>query len=115
MITQENEKIAVDCLKVVLTLIHEQRYKELNTVVDKIHYDKLDEVLCFIEESIYPYMIDGFDPEVEYHLYELGGKKGFGLDYPLTSCGVKLSGILCLSFEYTDNGLVRIIHTIDAD
>lgn len=115
MITQENEKIAVDCLKAVLALIHEQRYKELNTVVDEIHYDKLDEVLDFIEESIYPYVIDGFDPEVEYHQYEMGDKKGFGLDYPLTSCGVKISGILFLVFEYTDNSLVKIIHTIDAD
>ncbi len=115
MITQENEKIAVDCLKAVLALIHEQRYKELNTVVDEIHYDKLDEVLDVIEESIYPYVIDGFDPEVKYHLYEMGDKKSFCLDYPLTSCGVGLSGILFLVFEYTDNGLVKIIHTIDAD
>ena len=115
MITEENEKIAVDCLKAVLALIHEQRYKELNTVVDEIHYDKLDEVLEFIEESIYPYVIDGFDPEVEYHLYEMNDHKSFGLDYPLTSCGVRIFGILFLVFEYTDNGLMKIIRTIDAD
>lgn len=69
----------------------------------------------FIEESIYPYVIDGFDPEVEYHLYEISEYKSFGLDYPLTSCGVKISGILFMVFEYTDNGLVKIIQMIDAD
>ncbi len=114
MITEENKKIAVDCLKAVLTLIHEQRYKDLHTVVDEIHYDKLDEVLDFIEESIYPYVIDGFDPEVEYYLYEKNDQKSFCLDYPLTSCGVKIPGILFMVFEYADNGLVKIIHTIDA-
>ena len=115
MITQENEKIAVDCLKAVLALIHDQRYKELDTVVDEILYDNLDEVLDVIEESIYPYMIDDFDPEVEYHLYEMSDGKGFCLDYPLTSCGIRISGILFLVFEYTDSGLVKIIRTIDAD
>ena len=115
MITEENEKIAVDCLKAALALIHEQRYKELNTVVDEIHYDKLDEVLEFIEESICPYVIDDFYSEAEYHLYEMSDGTGFCLDYPLTSCGVKISGTLFLVFEYTDNGLVKIIHTIDAD
>lgn len=115
MITQENEKIAVDCLKEVLALIHEQRYKELDTVVDEIHYDKLDEVLEFIEESIYPYVIDDFYSEAEYHLYEMSDNKGFCLDYPLTSCGVTIPGILFLVFAYTDNGLVKIIRAIDTD
>ena len=115
MITQENEKIAIDCLKSVLALIHEQRYKELDTVVDEIHYDKLNEVLEFIEESIYPYVIDDFYSEAEYYLYEMSDGKGFCLDYPLTSCGIKISGILFLVFEYTDSGLVKIISTIDAD
>ena len=102
-------------MKAVLALIHDQRYKELDTVVDEIHYDNLDEVLEIVEESIYPYVIDGFDPEVEYHLYEMSDHKGFDLDYPLTSCGVKISGVLFLTFEYTDNGLTKIIRTIDAD
>ena len=114
MITSENEKIAVDCLKEVLALIHEQRYKELNTVVDEIQYDTLDEVLEFIEESIYPYVIDGFDPEVEYHIYEMKDQNGFSLDYPLTSCGVDIPGILFMVFEYTNNGLIKIIRTVDA-
>ncbi len=114
MITEENEKIALDCLKAVLALIHEKRYKELNTVVDEIHYDELDEVLEFIEKSIYPYVIDDFYSEAEYHLYEMSDGKGFCLDYPLTSCGVRISGILFLVFEYTDNGLVKIIRTVDA-
>lgn len=114
MITKENEQIALDCLKSVLALIHERRYKELDTVVDEIRHDGLDETLEFIEESIYPYVIDGFDPEVEYYMDERG-QEGFCLDYPLTSCGVTIFGILFMVFEYTDNGLVRIIDTIDAD
>lgn len=114
MITKENEKIAVDCLKEVLALIHERRYKELNTVVDEIRYDGLDEVLDIIEEGIYPYVIDGFDPEVKYYLLERGDHC-FSLDYPLTSCGVDISAILFLVFEDTGNGFVRIIDTIDAD
>lgn len=40
--------------------------------------------------------------------------KSFRLDYPLTSCGVRISGILFMVFEYMDNGLVKIIDTIDA-
>ena len=114
MITEENEKIAVDCLKAVLALIHEKRYKELNTVVDEIHYDELDEVLEFIEESIYPYEIDDFYSEAEYYLYEMSDGKGFCLDYPLTACGVKIPGVVFLVCEYTDNGLFKIIRTIDA-
>lgn len=115
MITEEDKQIALDCLKSVLALIHERRYKELGTVVDEIHHDRLDEILEFIEESIYPYVIDGFDPEVEYYMQESKEQKRLWLEYPLTSCGVTIFGILFMVFEYTDNGVVKIIDTIEAD
>ncbi len=114
MISKEDEKTAVDCLKVILALIHEQRYEELTNVVDGIYYSQLDKVLEVIEESIYPYEIDGFDPAVKYDLYEMPDHKSFHLDYPLTSCGEEISGTLFLIFEHVDNGLIKIIDTIDA-
>ena len=54
MITKENEQIALDCLKSVLALIHERRYKELDTVVDEIRRDGLDEILEFRKQDGYP-------------------------------------------------------------
>ena len=113
-------------VKNICRVLHEKRYEDLPSCVDKMEWDNTEEIRECIQGILEMNDFDVFDeygvpcsfkPQYEYHhevmFFEYKDGSGFAVDYELTSGGDLTYLTLQLEFLYENGGLKCIFRTID--
>ena len=98
--TEQHKQQAIEVVKNICRVLHEKRYEDLPSCVDKMEWDNTEEIRECIQGTLEMNDFDVFDeygvpcsfkPQYEYHhkvmFFEYKDGSGFAVDYELTSGG----------------------------
>ncbi len=124
--TEQHKEQAIQVVKSICHVLHEKRYEDLPSCVDKMEWDDTEVIRECIQGTLEMNDFDVFDeygvscnfkPQYEYHheimFFEYKDGSGFAVDYELTSGGELVYLTLQLEFLYENGGLKSVFRTID--
>ena len=124
--TEQHKDQAIEVVKNICHVLHEKRYDDLPSCVDKMEWDDTEVIRECIQGTLEMDDFDVFDeygvpcnfmPQYEYRhevmFFEYKDGSGFAVDYELTSGGDLTDLVLQLEFLYQDSGLKCVFRTID--
>lgn len=105
------EELAKKTMADVIAKMHEKDYLGIQDVVDICLIKRLDLVESAIEDAVFPDAVDLFDG-IHYSYYK-SGDNSVTIESTLYSCEDELDFVVFVDIEKIENGIVKVLRTID--